>query len=67
MLYPQAKVEQENEKQIAVDDVLASLQGLTVKCRGESETEAVSENLLSVEKAEPKPFGRVENAGVTSV
>lgn len=47
---------------MAVDAVIASLQGLTVKCQSEEE---VSERCLSVEPA--KPISRIEDAGVTSV
>lgn len=52
------------EQPTAVDDVIASLQGLKVKSTTESEAE-VKETLLSVEPA--KPISRIEDAGVTSV
>lgn len=50
------------EQPTAVDDVIASLQGLKVKFESKAE---VKEALLSVEPA--KPISRIENAGVTSV
>ncbi|XP_046667746.1 methenyltetrahydrofolate synthase domain-containing protein isoform X2 [Homalodisca vitripennis] len=57
-----AKMKAQPEQPTAVDDVIASLQGLTVKCKREAE---IQETLLSVEPA--KPISRIENAGVTSV
>jgi len=57
-----AKDAEQPEKPTAVDDVIASLQGLKVKCQHEDGKE---ETILSVEPA--KPISRIENAGVTSV
>jgi hypothetical protein len=52
----------QQEKPSAVDDVIASLQGLKVKCKTEEEEK---ETVLSVEVA--KPISKMEDAGITAV
>ncbi|XP_054258917.1 methenyltetrahydrofolate synthase domain-containing protein isoform X2 [Macrosteles quadrilineatus] len=59
-----AKLKTQPENPPGVDDVIASLQGLKVKCRSEEQEEA-KESLLSFEVAQTS--SRVEDAGITSV
>lgn len=62
-MYVQLQVADVPEKPVAVDDVIASLQGLTVKSKSKDgeDTEAT----LTVEPA--KSISRIENAGMTAV
>lgn len=56
-------VPEKPEKPVAMDDVIASLQGLTVKSKNKDGED--NEALLTVEPA--KTISRIENAGVTAV
>jgi len=56
------KLKTQPEKPAGVDDVIASLQGLKVKCKSEEEEK---ETLLSVEVA--KTISKIEDAGITAV